>query len=114
MTAALQAKLVLDAILKVKDEVIALIPKFQPLAEGITELVKKAPEVFDTETMQEKVKESVDGNMMAVPKKMAAAAGNLKTVTVEPIKIIKTMADTLIRLKDEFSAAITEVKAMFP
>ena len=104
----------MDAVLKIKDEVIALIPKFKPLAEGITELVKKAPEVFDTETMQDKIKEAVGDDMFAIPKKMAAAAGNLKTVTVEPIKIVKTMADTLVRLKDEFSAAITEVKTMFP
>jgi hypothetical protein len=110
----MQAKIVFDAIMKIKDGVIELIPKFKPLVEEVTALVQKAPEVFDTETMNEKVKEAVGDDMMAIPKKLAAATGNLKTVTVEPLKIIKTMADTLIRLKDEFSAAITEVKAMFP
>ena len=108
-----QAKVVFDAVMKIKDEVIALIPKFKPLAEEVVELVKKAPEVFDHEQMHEKIKEAVGDDMFAIPKKMAAAAGNLKTVTTEPPKVVKTMADTMLRLKDEFAAAITEVQAMF-
>ena len=108
-----QAKLVLDAILSVKTKVIELIPKFKTLAEEVTELVKKTEEVFSEPTDKIKAAFGDSDDPFAIPKAVAAATGNAKTAAIEPIKIIKTFAGTMIRLNDEFMAAVSEVKALF-
>jgi len=109
-------KVVFNAIMEVKDKLVEMFPKFKELAEQVEELVKRAEEVF--KDMQDKIKESlgekVNDDPFLVAKVAASAAANLKMVTIDPIKIITTMKDTVLRLNDELQAGVTELKTLFP
>ena len=109
-----QAKFVLDAVLAVKEKIVELIPKFQPLAEEVMELAKKSSEVFTEPTEKIKAAFGEEADFVVIGKAVAAATGNLKTAATEPVKIVSTLKDTIMRLSDELQAAITEIKALFP
>ncbi len=93
-----------------------IIPQFKELAEKIEELVSKAGEVF--EDPGEKIKEAFgDGensDPFAIPKAVAAATGNARTVAVEPVKIVTVFKDTVVRVSTELANGVTEIKAMLP
>lgn len=108
------AKLLLTALLGMKDKIVELFPRFKELAEQVQELVQKAEEVF--KQPGEQIKEAFgeeNNDPFAVPKALAAATGNLKTVSIEPIKIVKVFSDTIIRVNDEMSSAVAEIKVSF-
>ena len=100
--------------MNVKDKIIELIPKFKPLAEEVPSLAEKAVEVFSDP--DEKIKAAFGdvSDMFAIPKALAAAVGNVKTATTQPITIVKALAETIMRLSDELKASIVEIKALFP
>uniref|UniRef100_A0A7R9VV16 Uncharacterized protein n=2 Tax=Chlamydomonas euryale TaxID=1486919 RepID=A0A7R9VV16_9CHLO len=102
-------KAIEDMIVDVKEK---MIPKFKELAELIEELVGSVGEVFSDP--MDKIKEAFGNvdDMFAIPKAVAAAGLNAKTVAVEPIRVISTFKDTMVRVKDEFSAAFEETKAI--
>lgn len=105
--------LVIDAVLAVKDKLMKLLPEFVTLAKLIMETVSEAENVFSDPMT--KIKEAIgdDLDMMKLGKMGAAATGNLKIVTTEPVKVVKTLKDTIVRLSDELSGAAEEVKAAF-
>lgn len=107
------AMLVIDAVLAVKDKLMKLLPEFVTLAKLIMETVSEAENVFSDPMT--KIKEAIgdDLDMMKLGKMGAAATGNLKIVTTEPVKVVKTLKDTIVRLSDELSGAAEEVKAAF-
>jgi hypothetical protein len=104
---------VLDAVLAIKDNIIASMPEFKELSESVQETVQKAQEVFENpeDKVSEAFKDSSDP--FAIPKAVAAAVGNLKTATTEPLKIITVMKETLLCLNDEMQAAFEEAKKIF-
>lgn len=108
------AKMLLDSLLKMKDTLVEMIPQFKELAEKIESLVSKAGEVF--EDPGEKIKEAFgDGensDPFAIPKAVAAATSNARTVAVEPVKIVMVFKDTVVRVGQELSNGVAEVKAM--
>lgn len=106
------AKLVLKAILAVKDKLVELFPEFKPIADEVIEAVKKAEEVFADAGDKVKAAFGDDVDIMKIGKAVAAATGNMKIVTMEPVKVITTMKDTIIRLSDELQASVTEIKAL--
>ncbi|GAX73948.1 hypothetical protein CEUSTIGMA_g1398.t1 [Chlamydomonas eustigma] len=108
-----KASVVLDAVLSVKDTIIAMLPEFKELSESVQDTVQKAEEVFEnpTEKVQEAFKDNSDP--FAIPKAVAAAAGNLKIATTEPLKIITVMKETLQSMNDEMLVAFQEAKKIF-
>lgn len=107
------AKLVLKAFMDVKDKLTELLPQFKALADQVTELCDKASEVFAEP--QEKIKAAYgeEADMIKIAKAAAAATVNMKIIATEPVKVVKTLKDTVLRLSDELTAAVNEVKAAF-
>ncbi|KAG1666648.1 hypothetical protein FOA52_005858 [Chlamydomonas sp. UWO 241] len=108
------AKLVYTAIMAmiahVKDK---LIPDFKELAELVEELISTVGDVFSDPT--DKITAAFGGStddMFAIPKAAANAAMNAKTVAVEPIQILNTFKNSIVMIKDEFSASFVEIKAI--
>jgi hypothetical protein len=109
-----QAKLVLKAVMGVKDKIVELVPKFKPLVEEVPQLAEKATEVFSDPDDKIKAAFGETSDMFAIPKAVAAAVGNAKIAATEPIAIIKALTSTIMRLADELTASVTEIKALFP
>jgi hypothetical protein len=98
--------------LGVKDKFVEMLPNFSQISEELMEVAKKAEEVFNEPTEKIKAAFGEDAGPFAIPKAVAACAGNVKIAASEPVKIVSTAKDSLLLLNDEMNAAITEVKAM--
>lgn len=107
--AKLVYKAIEDLVENVKEK---MIPNFKELAELVEELVGSVEEVFADPVDKIKAAFGETDDMFAIPKAAANAALNAKTVAMEPIKIISTFKDSIVRVKDEFGAAFEEAKTL--
>ena len=79
----------------------------------MTEHCGKAGEVFENPHEKIKAAYGEEADMMKIAKAAAAATGNMKIISTEPLKVVKALKDTVLRLADELTAAVNEVMAMF-